>query len=186
MANNNHLLLRFAPSEGCKITMPVVNLGECLTSNSVSFYSYEKRLGLKSSRTELLGSTQSLKGVGKKGIKRCKTDKWAMSRVDEMCIPDNSSDVDTGESGVNGSDKNLTASTEKPNVEVATEPNRFPGRETIDRIRQGWNSEEVNTITVGDLFLMVFICKTEIQRKQFVHFQRVFIFSVWQRFEGIS
>ncbi|KAG7202399.1 hypothetical protein KM043_018715 [Ampulex compressa] len=130
-------LLRVAPPEGCKIALPVVNLGEYLTSNSVSLNSYEKRLGLKSSRVDLLGSVQYLKGVGKKGIKRCKSDKKCLNRSDEQCVlPDNSSDMDLLES------------------EQQTEPNRFPGRETIDRIRKGWIIEEANTITVGDLFLM--------------------------------
>ncbi|XP_034190975.2 cramped chromatin regulator [Osmia lignaria lignaria] len=149
-------LLRVAPSEGCKITLPIVNLGEYLTSNSVSLNSYEKRLGLKSSRMNLLGSVQYLKGVGKKGIKKSKVDKKYLNRAEDNCtLPDNNSDVDGIESGSNISEKPSTLNNEeKSNSEHQTEPNRFPGRETIERIRKGWNVEEANTITVGDLFLM--------------------------------
>ncbi|XP_015432218.1 PREDICTED: protein cramped [Dufourea novaeangliae] len=150
-------LLRVAPPEGCKVTLPMVNLGEYLTSNSVSLDSYEKRLGLKSSRTNLLGSMQYLKGVGKKGIKKNKMDKKCANQSEDNCIlPDNNSDVDVIESGSNVSEKlSIINIVEKPSVEQQqTEPNRFPGRETIERIRKGWNIEEANTITVGDLFLM--------------------------------
>ncbi|XP_017795008.1 PREDICTED: protein cramped-like [Habropoda laboriosa] len=149
-------LLRVAPSEGCKIALPMVNLGEYLTSNSVSLNSYEKRLGLKSSRMDLLGSVQYLKGVGKKGIKKNKVDKKCANRIEENCtLPDNNSDIDVIESGSNLLEKPSTVNnTEKSSSEQQTEPNRFPGRETIERIRKGWNVEEANTITVGDLFLM--------------------------------
>lgn len=149
-------LLRVAPPEGCKIALPMVNLGEYLTSNSVSLNSYEKRLGLKSSREDLLGSVQYLKGVGKKGIKRYKSDKKLLNRADENCtLPDISSDVDLLETGSNISEKpTIINNTEKSSSEHHSEPNRFPGRETIERIRKGWNVEEANTITVGDLFLM--------------------------------
>lgn len=149
-------LLRFAPPEGCKIALPMVNLGEYLTSNSVSLNSYEKRLGLKSSREDLLGSVQYLKGVGKKGIKRYKSDKKVVNRTDENCtLPDISSDMDLLETGSSISEKPaIINNTEKSSSEYHSEPNRFPGRETIERIRKGWNVEEANTITVGDLFLM--------------------------------
>lgn len=135
----------------------MVNLGEYLTSNSVSLNSYEKRLGLKSSRVDLLGSVQYLKGVGKKGIKRYKSDKKLLNRTDENCtLPDNSSDMDLLETGSNISEKPaIINTTEKPSAENHSESNKFPGRETIERIRKGWNVEEANTITVGDLFLMV-------------------------------
>ncbi|KAL6444783.1 hypothetical protein ACFW04_002084 [Cataglyphis niger] len=149
-------LLRIAPQEGCKIALPMVNLGEYLTSNSVSLNSYEKRLGLKSSRVDLLGSVQYLKGVGKKGIKRYKSDKKLLNRTDENCtLPDNSSDMDLLETGSNISEKPaIVNTTEKSSAENHSESNKFPGRETIERIRKGWNVEEANTITVGDLFLM--------------------------------
>ncbi|XP_036145110.1 uncharacterized protein LOC105837488 isoform X3 [Monomorium pharaonis] len=149
-------LLRVAPPEGCKIALPMVNLGEYLTSNSVSLNSYEKRLGLKSSKEDLLGSVQYLKGVGKKGIKRYKSDKKVLNRTDENCtLPDVSSDVDLLETGSNISEKpTIINNIEKSSSEHHSEPNRFPGRETIERIRKGWNVEEANTITVGDLFLM--------------------------------
>lgn len=135
----------------------MVNLGEYLTSNSVSFNSYEKRLGLKSSRVDLLGSVQYLKGVGKKGIKRYKSDKKLLNRTDENCtLPDNSSDMDLLETGSSIAEKpTIINNTEKPSAESHSESNKFPGRETIERIRKGWNIEEANTITVGDLFLMV-------------------------------
>ncbi|CAK9831756.1 Protein cramped-like [Anthophora retusa] len=148
-------LLRVAPSEGCKIALPMVNLGEYLTSNSVSLNSYEKRLGLKSSRMDLLGSVQYLKGVGKKGIKKNKVDKKCANRIEENCtLPDNNSDIDVIESGSNASEKPSTVNNTEKSSSEQTEPNRFPGRETIERIRKGWNVEEANTITVGDLFLM--------------------------------
>lgn len=138
----------------------MVNLGEYLTSNSVSFNSYEKRLGLKSSRVDLLGSVQHLKGIGKKGIKRYKLDKKVLNRMDENCtLPDISSDMDFLETGSNVSERPAVVNNlEKSSPEHHSEPNRFPGRETIDRIRRGWNVEEANTITVGDLFLMVCLC----------------------------
>lgn len=99
-------LLRVAPPEGCKITLPMVNLGEYLTSNSVSLNSYEKRLGLKGSRTDLLGSVQYLKGVGKKGIKKNKSDRKCANQVEDNCaLPDNNSDVDVVESGSNVPEK---------------------------------------------------------------------------------
>ena len=152
-------LLRVAPPEGSKIALPMVNLGEYLTSNSVSLNSYEKRLGLKCSRMDLLGSVQYIKGVGKKGIKKNKVDKKCMNRTEDNCtVPDNNSDVDAIESGSNVSEKPSTmTNTEKSSLEQKTEFNRFPGRETIERIRKGWNIEEANTITVGDLFLMVHV-----------------------------
>lgn len=152
-------LLRVAPPEGSKIALPMVNLGEYLTSNSVSLNSYEKRLGLKSSRMDMLGSVQYLKGVGKKGIKKNKMDKKCMNRTEDNCImPDNNSDIDVIESGSNVSEKPSTVNnSETSNLEQQTEFNGFPGRETIERIRKGWNIEEANTITVGDLFLMVYI-----------------------------
>ena len=152
-------LLRVAPPEGSKIALPMVNLGEYLTSNSVSLNSYEKRLGLKSSRMDLLGSVQYIKGVGKKGIKKNKVDKKCMNRTEDNCtMPDNNSDIDAIESGSNVSEKPSTiTNTEKSSLEQKTEFNRFPGRETIERIRKGWNIEEANTITVGDLFLMVYV-----------------------------
>lgn len=149
-------LLRVAPPEGCKIALPIVNLGEYLTSNSVSLNSYEKRLGLKSSREDLLGSVQCLKGLGKKGIKRYKSDKKIVNRTDENCtLPDISSDVDLLETGSSISEKPAIINNTEKSSEYHSEPNRFPGRETIERIRKGWNVEEANTITVGDLFLMV-------------------------------
>ncbi|XP_006623303.1 protein cramped [Apis dorsata] len=149
-------LLRVAPPEGSKIALPMVNLGEYLTSNSVSLNSYEKRLGLKSSRMDMLGSVQYLKGVGKKGIKKNKMDKKYMNRTEDNCImPDNNSDIDVIESGSNVSEKPSTVNnSETSSLEQQTEFNGFPGRETIERIRKGWNIEEANTITVGDLFLM--------------------------------
>lgn len=149
-------LLRVAPPEGCKIALPTVNLGEYLTSNSVSFNSYEKRFSLKSSRVNLLGSVQYLKGVGKKGIKRYKVDKKCVNRTEENCtLPDNNSDIDFVESSSSTSEKpTVVKNTDKSGSEQETEPNRFPGRETVERIRQGWTIEEANTITVGDLFLM--------------------------------
>lgn len=151
-------LLRVAPPEGSKVILPMVNLGEYLTSDSVSLNSYEKRLGLKGSRMDLLGTVQYLKGLGKKGIKRNKVDKKCINRTDDNCtLPDNNSDIDVIESGSNVSEKPSTMNNaEKSNPEQQTEPNRFPGRETIERIRKGWNVEEANTITVGDLFLMVY------------------------------
>ncbi|XP_032667874.1 uncharacterized protein LOC116842581 [Odontomachus brunneus] len=149
-------LLRVAPLEGCKIALPMVNLGEYLTSNSLSLNSYEKRLGLKSSRVDLLGSVQHLKGIGKKGIKRYKLDKKVLNRMDENCaLPDISSDMDLLETGNSVSEKPANINNiEKPSSEQHSEPSRFPGRETVDRIRRGWNVEEANTITMGDLFLM--------------------------------
>ena len=152
-------LLRVAPPEACKIALPMVNLGEYLTSNSVSLNCYEERLGLKSSRMGLLGSGQYLKGVGKKGIKK-KLDKKCANQSEDNCAPaDNNSDVDVVESGSNVSEKpssvaTLEKSTSEQQQQQQTERNRFPGRETIERIRRGWNVEEANTITVGDLFLM--------------------------------
>lgn len=150
-------LLRVAPLEGCKIALPMVNLGEYLTSNSLSLNSYEKRLGLKSSRVDLLGSVQHLKGIGKKGIKRYKLDKKVLNRTDENCaLPDTSSDMDLLETGNSVSEKAaIINNIEKSSSEQHSEPSRFPGRETVDRIRRGWNVEEANTITMGDLFLMV-------------------------------
>ncbi|XP_014616399.1 PREDICTED: uncharacterized protein LOC106793737 [Polistes canadensis] len=150
-------LLHVAPPEGCKIVLPKVNLGEYLTSNSVSLNSYEKRLGLKSSRTELLGAVQHLKGVSKKGIKRCRLDKRCLERTtsDQCTANDNNSDIDLADSAASLYDKSAILNNEKKSsIEEATEPNRFPGRETIDRIRRGWNVEEANTMTMGDLFLM--------------------------------
>lgn len=141
-------LIRVAPPEGCKISIPIVNLGEYLTSNSVSLNSYEKRLGLKSSRMELLG-------VAKKGIKKNKIDK--KSRVEENCTmaDNNAEDADAAEPGSSVSEKLPTINcNEKSGAEQHAEPNRFPGRETVERIREGWNVDEANTITVGDLFLM--------------------------------
>lgn len=148
-------LLRVAPPESCKVAMPVVNLGEYLTSSSVSLNSYEKRLCLKSSRVELLGSVQNVKGVGKKSLKKYKADK-KMSKTDEaVAVPECGSDMDCSESA-QGSAKKIDANhPEKSLAEPSTEPNRFPGRETVERIKNGWNVEEANTITVGDLFLMV-------------------------------
>ncbi|XP_011298252.1 protein cramped [Fopius arisanus] len=144
-------LLRVAPQESTKITLPMVNLGEYLTSNSVSFNSYEGRLGLKSSRLELLGSVQHLKGVGKKSLK--KKDKRLSRTEDPMSSVDNNSDLDGIESNVH-QEKSLFASHVVRNYGEATEPNRFPGRETVERIREGWTIDEANSITVGDLFLM--------------------------------
>ncbi|XP_066592861.1 protein cramped [Prorops nasuta] len=154
---NNESLLRVAPPTGCKIALPMVNLGEYLTSNSVSLNSYEKRLGLKSSRLEMLGSVQYLKGVGKKGIKRYKLDKKAgISVADDSCnLPDNNSDMDIAEPSGSSTEKLIpTNNSEKPVTEQPIEPNRFPGRETIERIQEGWNIDEANSITVGDLYLM--------------------------------
>jgi hypothetical protein len=138
--------------------LPVVNLGEYLTSNSVSLNSYENRLGLKSSRIELLGSMQYLKGVGKKGIKRYKGDKRLSNRSDD--VPDNS-DIDFSESTVTPTSEKMSLSNnvEKASVEQSAGSGGFPGRETVERIRLGWNVEEANTITVGDLFLMVRYCE---------------------------
>ena len=152
-------LLRVAPPEACKIALPMVNLGEYLTSNSVSLNCYEERLGLKSSRMGLLGSGQYLKGVGKKGIKKKLDKKCANQSEDNCALPDNNSDVDVVESGSNVTEKPsgiaiLEKSTSEQQQQQQTERNRFPGRETIERIRRGWNVEEANTITVGDLFLM--------------------------------
>ncbi|XP_043666858.1 uncharacterized protein LOC122628534 [Vespula pensylvanica] len=150
-------LLRVAPPEGCKIALPMVNLGEYLTSNSVSLNSYEKRLGLKSSRTELLGAVQYLKGVNKRGIKRYRLDKRCLDRTtSDQCAPnDNNSDVDLNDSTGSVYDKSAVLNNEKKSsMEQATEPHRYPGRETVDRIRRGWNIEETNTMTMGDLFLM--------------------------------
>ncbi|KAH0946269.1 hypothetical protein HN011_010938 [Eciton burchellii] len=148
-------LLRVAPSEGSKIALPMVNLGEYLTSNSVSLNSYEKRLGLKNSRVELLRSAQYFKGIGRKGIKRHKSDKKMQNRTDENCaLPDTSSDIDLLETGSNVSEKPAIINNTEKSPEHHIELNRFPGRETVDRIRKGWNVEEANTITVGDLFLM--------------------------------
>ncbi|XP_076686806.1 cramped chromatin regulator [Andrena cerasifolii] len=153
-------LLRVAPPEACKIALPMVNLGEYLTSNSVSLNCYEERLGLKSSRMGLLGSGQYLKGVGKKGIKKKLDKKCANQSEDNCALPDNNSDVDVVESGSNVSEKPSSIATlekstsEQQQQQQQTERNRFPGRETIERIRRGWNVEEANTITVGDLFLM--------------------------------
>ncbi|KAL7293840.1 hypothetical protein TKK_0012897 [Trichogramma kaykai] len=147
-------ILRVAPPTGCKITLPAVNLGEYLTSNSVSLNSYENRLGLKSSRVELLGSSQNMKSMGKKGLKKFKGDlKRLNSKSDD--VPD-SSDIDQAESSIVSSTEKLNSSKSipKPLDEQHTEPGGFPGRETIERIRLGWNVDEINTITVGDLFLM--------------------------------
>lgn len=184
-------LLRMAPPEGSKITLPMVNLGEYLTSNSVSLNSYEKRLGLKSSRMDLLGSVQYLKGVGKKGIKRSKVDKKSANQSEDNCtLPDNNSDVDVIESGNNVSEKpSILNISEKSTAEQQqTEPNRFPGRETIERIRKGWNLEEANTITVGDLFLMVYNLLLTALNKNLAKGKSMFlrnvlflIFSVWSR-----
>lgn len=146
-------LLRVAPPIGSKIALPMVNLGEYLTSNSVSFNSYEKRLGLRTSKIELLGSVQQLKSVGKKSIKK-KTDKKSSNRCDDATNTDNNSDLD-GLEGNLGVEKNSFASQcERPSAETSAELNRFPGRETVDRIRQGWTLDEANSMTVGDLFLM--------------------------------
>ncbi|XP_016839013.1 protein cramped isoform X1 [Nasonia vitripennis] len=154
LEGKNMRLLRVTPPEGCKITLPVVNLGEYLTSNSVSLNSYENRLGLKSSRIELLGSMQYLKGVGKKNVKKYKGDKRLSTKSDEM--PDNS-DIDLPESSAAPTSEKVSVSNvEKPLVEQPSTSSGggFPGRETVERIRLGWNVEEANTITVGDLFLM--------------------------------
>ncbi|XP_043479689.1 protein cramped [Leptopilina heterotoma] len=151
------ILLRVSPSEGCKISIPVINLGEYLTSNSVSFDSYEKRIGLKSSKVELLGSMQYIKGMGRKGVKKSKGDKKLTKLCeDHYTGADNNSDLDVPELGSLNfpSEKQSLTSDVKASAEHSIEPNRFPGRETIDRIRLGWNIEEANTITVGDLFLM--------------------------------
>ena len=68
---------------------------------------------------------------------------------------DNNSDLDVPELGSsNFSNEKSTTNDAKTPTEQPAEPNRFPGRETIDRIRLGWNIDEANTITVGDLFLM--------------------------------
>ncbi|XP_043268412.1 protein cramped [Venturia canescens] len=158
-------LLRVSPPDGCKIALPVVNLGEYLTSNSVSFNSHEKRLGLKSSRLELLGSVQYIKGVGKKTIKKYKGDKRSSTRPeDSQQQPGDSSnnELDSPERSVNATpERNIQASTSlnvtdqsQPEIQTWSEPNRFPGRETVERIRLGWNIDEANSITVGDLFLM--------------------------------
>lgn len=146
-------LLRVAPSDGCKISLPTVNLGEYLTSDSVSLNTYEKRFGLKGSKLELLGSVQYLKGVGRKGIKRNRSDKRSSTRTEDQPpqATDNNSDVDLTDS--NQLDKTLFG-TDRTVPDHANEPNRFPGRENVSRIRLGWNSEEANTITVGDLYLM--------------------------------
>ncbi|XP_034948918.1 protein cramped [Chelonus insularis] len=168
---NDNELLRVTPMEGAKIALPVVNLGEYLTSNSVSLNSYEKRLGLKSSHAELLGYVQQFKSVGKKTIKK-KTDKKLTtvrgSNDDTDKKDDNNSDLDNLDTHLNCLDKSLfTCHVDKPTNDnnstgggassstgTNNEPNRFPGRETVDRIRVGWNIDEANTITIGDLFLM--------------------------------
>lgn len=146
-------LLRVAPMAGCKIALPVVNLGEYLTSYSVSFNSYEKRLNLKTSKNELLGAVQHLKSVGKKSIKK-KCEKKLVNRfVDDATNTDNNSDLDAIEQQNQNIEKNLSTNNLNNN-NITTETNRFPGRETIDRIKKGWNMDEANSITVGDLFLM--------------------------------
>ncbi|RLU17136.1 hypothetical protein DMN91_011205 [Ooceraea biroi] len=170
-------LLRVAPPEGSKIALPMVNLGEYLTSNSVSLNSYEKRLGLKNSRVELLGSAQYLKGIGKKGIKRHKSDRKMQNRADDNCaLPDTSSDMDLLETGSSVSEKPTTIinNTEK-SPEHHSELNRFPGRETVERIRKGWNVEEANTITMGDLFLMVHDTFIALHIYIFIYRERVYV-----------
>ncbi|KAK0162856.1 hypothetical protein PV327_006598 [Microctonus hyperodae] len=159
-SKDHNELLRVAPTDGCKISLPMVNLGEYLTSNSVSFNSYEQRLGLKSSRVELLGNDQQIKNVGKKSIKK-KIDKRASSNVRDCDhgekLSDVNSDIDGQEMNLNNAEKssfNNNLDAKGSNSELSIEPNRFPGRETIDRIRLGWNIDEANTITIGDLFLM--------------------------------
>ncbi|XP_015518276.1 protein cramped-like isoform X1 [Neodiprion lecontei] len=145
-------LLRVAPPDGCKISLPTVNLGEYLTSDSVSLNSYEKKLCLKSSKLELLGSVQQLKGVRRRGIKKNRSDKRLRSRTEDQALPtDNNSDVDATDSTL--MDKTLFGN-DRPVSEHPNGPNRFPGRENVSRIRLGWNNEEANTITVGDLYLM--------------------------------
>lgn len=160
--------MRVSPPDSCKIALPVVNLGEYLTSNSVSFNSYEKRLGLKSSRLELLGSVQYIKGVGKKAIKKYKVDKRSANLAEDPqqqpFVPGDSSntELDSPERNVNTTmEKNIQPTSSCNNDKSAndmqpwTQPNRFPGRETVERIRMGWTIDEANTITIGDLFLMV-------------------------------
>lgn len=104
-----------------------------------------------------MGSMQYIKGMGRKGVKKSKGDK-KLTKIceDHYAGADNNSDLDVPELGTTNfpSEKPL-ASDVKATTEQSTEPNRFPGRETINRIRMGWNIEEANTITVGDLFLMV-------------------------------
>ncbi|XP_012269944.2 uncharacterized protein LOC105694136 isoform X2 [Athalia rosae] len=145
-------LLRVSPLDGTKISLPTVNLGEYLTSDSVSLNAYEKRLGLKGSKLELLGAFHYLKGVGRKGIKRNRSDRRASSRAEDPIIPlDNNSDGDATDSTL--MDKTLLGH-DQTISDSPLEPNRFPGRENVPRIRLGWNNEEANTITVGDLYLM--------------------------------
>ena len=95
---------------------------------------------------------QYLKGVGKKAVKKYKGDKRLGNKLEEA-LPDNS-DVDMAESSVGPVTDNVN-SVEKSSAEQPAEVNGFPGRENIERIRLGWNVEEANTITAGDLFLMV-------------------------------
>lgn len=146
-AKNNNIL-RVAPPKSSKICVPEVNLGEYLTSTSVSFNAFENReKGLKSSRIPLLGTMQYLKGqAGKKNVRKVKIDKMLPETPKTEAVQPK-----FAKKSKNSYDANKPGTSQTQ----PSEPNVFPGRENVERIKLGWNIDEANTITVGDMFLMV-------------------------------
>lgn len=141
-ANKNILSpnLRLTPPENSKIEIPSINLSEYLTQQSICLTSYESRAGIKSCNDE---ERYNYKNSPKKGFRQ---------RTDSLSdkSPQKSSSENDSVPVLQQEEEGKSESTEK--VENLEQKKR---EIQINNIRKGWIEEECQTLTVGEVYLMI-------------------------------
>lgn len=159
-SNKVEVRLRVAPKAGCRISLPMVNVNENLTSVSLSLQTYEERFlggsavaGPSKSKGNCTKGSRSKKKAGKEQAEVDVEDKG-----EEQC---NKAILSLQLEGDDATDGDLRSSPlpmemeeVKPDIKKTEEEPAAMREEQIAKIRNGWSLDEAGTLTLGELYIM--------------------------------
>lgn len=163
--------LRLMPPEDCVIEVPSINLSEYLTWQTICLSSYEHRIGITSSdySTYNYGMFKVInKNAGKKSSSRPRADSVSdkspqknYQSTDDNEANEVSENIDIKEEiEITDNPLKLEHDAEDESQKVDKKKNKQSGideqrQSKLEKIRKGWTENSCDSITLGEIYLMV-------------------------------
>ncbi|KAF4529250.1 hypothetical protein B566_EDAN017708 [Ephemera danica] len=162
-ADNNkaEVRLRVAPKAGCRISLPMVNVNENLTSMSLSLQTYEERFlggsvvaGPSKSKGNCTKGSRSKKKAGKEQVEVDVEDTKGEEHCNKAILSLQLEGDDATDGDLRSSPLPMELEDVKPEVKKTDEEPAALREEQIAKIRSGWSIDEASTLTLGELYIM--------------------------------
>ncbi|XP_019873011.2 protein cramped [Aethina tumida] len=153
--------VRLTPQANCQIEVPSINLSEYYTRQSICMASYENRLGIKSEDKSIYKSaSKKPPRVRNDSI----SDKSPLKTELEITENSNGNDNNLVDKVVNDAVNTLLSLQQhEPEIKeecdnkkiVQDDVDEIQKKLKIESIRKGWTEETAETLTIGEIYLMV-------------------------------